>query len=189
MKFMMCALTKSFDTVTIFFCPVSSSGSNTSRAAVDHTAKERMQGERDAKRSAEERSRKQEAITSTELPRNCARSTTRDSPGNGTSIGLQWTRSSFDASSAEKPRSSTKSTVVLQQRCMSSKQGVWWDVICEKRDWEADDGNSELEEARVSRILFNLFEQSEQVEATAAATAAEAALEAAARVDRAKTSQ
>ena len=117
-----------------------------------------MQGERDAKTSAEEKSRKQEAISSTELPRKMQDTVQGaqpgDSPGNGTSIGLQWARSSFDASSAEKPRSSTKSTVVLQQRCMSSKQGVWWDVICEKRDWEADDGKSDLEEARVSRILF-----------------------------------
>ena len=38
-----------------------------------------------------------------------ANSTTRGSRGKGASAGLQWVRSFFDASSAEKPRSSTNS--------------------------------------------------------------------------------
>ena len=60
---------------------------------------------------------------------------------------------------------------------MSAKQRGWWDLICEKRKQEADDGENELEEARMSRNLFDLVEQMGQAEATAA------------RLERAKTSE
>ena len=44
-------------------------------------------------------------------------------------------------------------------------------TICEKLSKETNDGESDLEEARVSRNLFDLFEQSAQAEATTAAAA------------------
>ena len=52
-----------------------------------------------------------------------------------------------------------KITVMLQQRCVRARQEGWWDQMCEKRKHEAEDGESELEKARVSRNLFDLFEQ------------------------------
>ena len=64
-----------------------------------------------------------------------------------------------------------KATVMFQQRCMSAKHEGWWETICEKLSKETNDGESDLEEAKVSRNLFDLFEQSAQTEATTAATA------------------
>ena len=58
-----------------------------------------------------------------------------------------------------------KATVTFQQRCMSAKQEGWWERICEKRNKDRTDDDSEQDEARVSRNLFALFEQSAQTEA------------------------
>ena len=51
-----------------------------------------------------------------------------------------------DAKSAEKPRS------------------CWWEKVCDKLNRASNDGESDHEEARVSRNLFDLFEQTDRTE-------------------------
>ena len=57
-----------------------------------------------------------------------------------------------------------KATVMFQQRCMTAKQEGWWDKICDKLNRERNDGESDHEEARISRNLFDLFEPTARTE-------------------------
>ena len=74
-----------------------------------------------------------------------------------TFTGLWWKRKFSDVSSAEKPRSSTKATVMFQQRCMTAKQQGWWDkVASEIRDWSqrARAQHGKKKSCQESRITF-----------------------------------
>ena len=53
---------------------------------------------------------------------------------------------------------------MFQQRCVTAKQEGWWENICDKLNRESNDGESDQEEARVSRNLFDLPEQTERAE-------------------------
>ena len=53
---------------------------------------------------------------------------------------------------------------MFQQRCATAKQEGWWGKIGDKLNREGDDGESDQEEARVSRNLFDLFEQADRAE-------------------------
>ena len=57
-----------------------------------------------------------------------------------------------------------KATVMFQQRCATAKQQGWWEKICDKLNKESHDRESDHEEARVSRHLFDLFEQADRAE-------------------------
>ena len=47
---------------------------------------------------------------------------------------------------------------------MTAKQESWWDKICDKLSRERNDGESDREEATISRNLFDLFEQTARTE-------------------------
>ena len=53
---------------------------------------------------------------------------------------------------------------MFQQRCVTLKQEDWLEKICDKLNRESNDGESDHEEARVSRPSFDLFEQTDIAE-------------------------
>ena len=53
---------------------------------------------------------------------------------------------------------------MFQQRCVTLKQEDWLEKICDKLNRESNDGESDHEEARVSRQSFDLFEQTDRAE-------------------------
>ena len=145
--------------------------------AGDHAATKKQKGRRDAKTDSEERYDQGPSVklrqcrNDEKVSGNGADSTTWGSRWKETSSGSQRVATFFDASSAEdQGLRQCHSQCMHQQRCVSAKQERWWDQICEKRKHEAEDGESELEEARVSRNMLDLFEQLGQAEATAASS-------------------
>ena len=57
-----------------------------------------------------------------------------------------------------------KAMVMFQQRCMTAKQEGRRDKICDKLNREINDVESDHEEARISRNLSDLFEQTARTE-------------------------
>ena len=59
---------------------------------------------------------------------------------------------------------SSRNEVGTYEACWDCKQESWQDKICGKLSRERNDGQSDHEEARISRNLFDLFEQTARTE-------------------------